>query len=319
MIEITGAGCKHGLLEPLVQHLFAPFVIADTVVRESLHIALDIELPYSSVIPFQVLDNFDGGKHPYRSVRAVSNRSDTAPGLYWGGHDQVVAYDKRAEVLYRWEEELDRSTTLPAHMKDWEDGAGTRLEFRSKDKSDPGRAFDLGNVRKDWLTFALADLSKAIPGTIEAELLRDAKRWGVAHHKPSRKRIKAKRAKFDAVRPTRRKRQPWLELDVVDVWVDRQDRARKAEYVEKNAEVLFKALYDELLRTQHPFDIGQAVEAALTGLETQLQRALTPPPGGKSVLDLGIKVDAVPGIVTWRENTQRKQIDHQYNALDGWF
>ncbi len=313
MIEITGAGCQLGFIEPLVQHLFTPWVRTETVTRDDYHIAMDIEAPPNALVPFQRIDGLAPGRGPFKAVRAVTNEPDVTPGIYFGSDNQVVIYDKPGQIAYRREVQEDETASVPAHMERWAPGVGLRIEFRSTEKSLPGEACDLSKARKHWMGMALADVRYAVPGTIEAELVLEAKRFGFAHRTPSRDRLKKRRAKFDLPRPLKSGREPWRERDITDVLVVRQERYRNSGEVEQITQVLADALYEELKRIQHPLDIGQAVEDALPALEASLRRALTPgPTRAGSELRAGVPIEKPPGIVTWEENARRRRLERQY-------
>ena len=305
-IEIKGAGCRLGLLEPLVQYLFAQFAIMATIVREGIHIALDLELPYAAILPFQKMQQEHRKGRPFSVVEAMKFGSETPCMFCFGRDRRVVTYCKRSEYRHRREEAHDLTASLPEHMLPWDNDSGTRLEFRSKNKTSPWMTHRLCSVQKDWLTFAIADLRLAKPTSIEADLLAEAKMFGFVHHKPSIERVRQKLGRIETP-PLKRRRYPGRDHDVIDIWTYRKERARDAE---SNVSVMSRALYVELVRIQHPFNVGQAVEKALPALEQQIQRALTPPPRElASWVGQGQRLTEAPGVVTWElNNAPQRQV-----------
>jgi transcriptional regulator with XRE-family HTH domain len=310
-IDISGAGCRHNLLVPLVKNLFTPFVIPETVVREHVEIALDIDLPYLSILPFQKNISIGPYWRPFRKVTIASD-FENAPTLYIGS--RVKAYDKGAEIKYRCNVEMDRTVMPPDHMRGWDPESGTRLEFENGDdrKSLPGQAHDLSNLRKDWLTFALADLRQVPPESIESYLVTDAKRFGYVNHEPSRERLRDKLARRENP-PPKPQGKPGSDKGAIDMWLTRQGKAKDAVSVTK---MLGEVLYEELLRIEHPFDVGEAVEKALPRLQSQLKNALAHDFKIRNAnpIDYGQPIDRVRGIVTWLSNSELKKLDRLWEA-----
>lgn len=310
-IEVTGAGCRLGFLVPLVRHLFAPFVVPETVVRDHIDLTLAVELLFVDGLPFQKKDFLENGRRPYQAIRAIRNEN-APPGYYFGGNQQIRAYGKPEQVAYRRNELVDATAFLPDFMRDWRPGHGTWIEFCIDKKSPPGQAHDLSTARKDWKGLALADLTRLRPGSIEEELVLEAKMRGFTHHSPSRKRVRENLKRRE--KPSRRgKRGP--HLDVVDCWVHQQDGVRVTE-AERVAGLLYDALYAELLRIEHPFDVSQAVEDALPAVQAEIEAALTHDFRGRmdNPLLRGRRVASTPGIVTWTMNSEGKKLTRAFEA-----
>jgi hypothetical protein len=308
MIEVMGKACMLGVHIPLVQHLFSQFVIPESVVRESLDLALDVELPFSHILPVQIRKLRAGKQRLARTARGFRNEN-APPGLIIG--KRTKAYSKPHEVFFRWHEQDDRTAMLPGHMQDWQPWHGTRIEFTLDEKSLPGQAHILSSAKKDWNMMALADLRRLQPDTIESHLAWDTKRWGFACHRPSRDEIKKKLKRFDKGAS----RTPYQLMDVVDLWVYRQGKARNSE---KIAQVMVDGLYQELVRIKHEFKVGEAVESTLADREMELRKALTPPFGTQSreLWTTGRLVKEPPGIVTWQHKSkfekQSRRIEEQW-------
>lgn len=257
MIEVTGTGNRIGLLVPLVQHLFARFAIPDSVVREGIDIAHDIELPFRALIPFQ--KSAPLGKRRYRTVIAHDNGTRVPSGITFSDN-RIVFYSKPHEVEYRRSVDFDFAASLPAHMLDWFRGTGTRAEFRDRSKSAAGKPWDLSDIRKDWLNVAYGDLRLIEPHTVEAELLRGAKQFGFV---PGRLRPPEVWNSRDSGKKNKR--------GVVGVLTLREDSARPNEVQASGLEQDIERLLQTI---QHPHDIGRAVEARLPSIEAQIRNAL---------------------------------------------
>jgi len=125
-LEVKGFAHLAGAWIPIVQNFFAPWVTSDRVTTTSLHLALDLNVDYTSTFVFP--EPRPGGRGA-RTVTAYWNGPAVQCGLHYGARPiETVVYDKIAERHRRYVEEGDLHAYMPAHIQP--DIGCTRIELR---------------------------------------------------------------------------------------------------------------------------------------------------------------------------------------------
>lgn len=275
-LEITGHGCSEGLIVGLVQKFVSPFVDDTSVEIQEIHVALDLDVPFADVIPFQE----PGSRGVLRSVRSDWD-GDRSPGLTFGraGY-QVSFYDKLGliEAVRLGAARPDLlSLPRPEHTLGWQDV--TRVEWRIRPRTIgacPSPDAVLDAVAAVAATWHLADLRRFPWLSAIAPALALARFHGFVPQNPSAKRAAAKEAKYRD--PNRGKPHRLIKWGFTDNFVVRLlDVGFGRVEAERHARVLQQAISDELARlaTASSVHLGRAVESHLPALRRCLRDAFT--------------------------------------------
>jgi hypothetical protein len=268
--EVTGFGCQLGLHTSLGPSLFAPFVDPETITVAELHLAVDVNAPTGSLLPFQrKLDRNRG----FRNVVAHWNEFGDI-GLSFGsssGMWSVAFYNKKAQVWAAWLGERPGAGIKPRHTRHWTDTA--RIELRVRP---PRLGFDptpQGVLSHDLLdriaTFLVADLRHVQGVTPLSDLACRARQMGFIARSPLSKAATQSKTKGSSNATPADHFGPWLAAQLRKLGMRRKS-------FEQAVSVLHGTVLDELVRLSivSGIDLRAIVEESIPRLQSELDACI---------------------------------------------
>jgi antitoxin component HigA of HigAB toxin-antitoxin module len=263
----TGDGCWSDLLAPMAQTLFTPYVAPGSVEVDLVHIALDMNLPYDRLVPFQKARL--PGKRGFRAVKPYWKDAEEylfASGVYLGSESsptRVVVYDKWLEA------QRHRFEPLPPHIR-FSDQQ-TRIEFRLRprrvlDDASPEGLF--ARLPRVWDTIGLIDLRDLDSADPVSCLVECLPFFPMTNHAPSEARLRKIRR-----RPGDKPDRSFIgELLQLSAGVPREHAVDRARAI--HARVRATLIEQE---RSYGIPVGATVTQALAALQAQLDAACAPP------------------------------------------